>query len=106
MIYELREYKLKLDSVSEFLSLFEKVLTPNFEPCGLDLVGAWMTSVGPGAHTDFVWMLRWKDLGDRKKAFDKLHAVDGYAEYLRLNPARAQSVSSRFLEPTKFSPAR
>ena len=63
MIYELREYKMVMHLQQDFLERFREDLVPGMEKLGFDFLGAWLTYIGPGSHTDLVWLLRWNDLG-------------------------------------------
>ncbi len=106
MIYELREYKMVMHLQQDFLERFREDLVPGMEKLGFDFLGAWLTYIGPGSHTDLVWLLRWNDLGERDAAFDALHAQPGHPAYVLENGPRMTSVTVRFMHPTEFSPMK
>jgi len=104
MIYEMREYHLKLEHNTEFMAGFETDVVPALKRCGLDLVGAWMTAIGQGAHSDFIWILRWKDLADRGPAFAKLYVDPPFAAFTERSKPHMNGITSKLLNPTAFNP--
>jgi NIPSNAP len=104
MYYELREYHMQLAGAGAFMSAFGKDVVPWLRESGFTLLGAWITHLGPGSHTDFVWLVQWEDLDSRERAFDALHSHDGWAEFLAANKQHLTGVTSRIMKPTDFSP--
>jgi hypothetical protein len=104
--FELREYHMKLAGSFAFLADFGRDVAPWLTESGFTLLGAWVTHIGPGTHTDFVWLVQWESLDARERSFQALHSHEGYGGFMNSNKDRLTGVTSRILTALQFSPVR
>jgi hypothetical protein len=106
VFFELREYHLQLAGAGAFLTDFGRDVAPLLAESGFTLLGAWVTNIGPGAHTDFVWLLQWQSLDAREQSFRALQSREGPAEFMTSNKERLVGVTSRIMTALEFSPVQ
>lgn len=104
MIYELRDYKIKVGAMSEYLAAFESIgwtIASKY----MDLVGFWHTDIGEAGHAHHMW--RWKDLNQRQEMRVALFKdMNWQSAYLPVVLPLIINQSVKILHPTNFSPLK
>ena len=105
MIYELRVYTCLPGRLPDLLKRFETATLKVWEKHGIRQAGFWTTVIGE-TNQDLHYLLEWKDLAERERAWNAFQAD------LEWHKARAESekngpivanIASRILAPTAFS---
>jgi hypothetical protein len=104
MFHELREYDLELSGVATFLKNFEESGLPIMTAAGFELVGAWITDIGPNTATKFVWLARWDNLDARTEALGKLRVDSDYHAFGESIRGIIRKIDTRILRSVSFSP--
>lgn len=102
MIYELRDYWIKVGAMPEYLDAFENIgcaIASRY----MELVGFWQTDIGEAGHAHHMW--RWKSLNQRQEMRSTLFKdADWQEKYLPAILPLIKSQSVKILHPTAFSP--
>ena len=105
MIYELRIYHCMPNRLPALLKRFETVTLDMFKKHGIRQAGFWTTLVGESNQNMF-YMLAWESLAEREKKWTAFATDPEWlakrAESEKDGPIVA-TLSTQFLEPTKFS---
>jgi hypothetical protein len=104
MILDERTYAIHPDHVKEYLRIYEtEGMALQISHLG-DLVG-WFTT-DAGIVNEIVHMWRYADMGDRERRRAAMEADPRWQEFRGRTSAFVQSMRSRILRPTSFSPMR
>jgi NIPSNAP len=106
VFFELREYHMQLAGAGAFLADFGRDVAPMLSESGFTLLGAWVTNIGPGTHTDFVWLVQWESLDARERSFRALQSHEGWGGFMTSNKERLVGVTSRIMTALEFSPVQ
>jgi hypothetical protein len=106
VIYELRHYSAKYGEQDEYFDHFKKYIVPNLEEAGFKLIGAWMTIIGQGVRSEFMWLLEWEDLAQREEANNRLHAYDWWPDFAPKGASHIYDAQISFMLPYDFSPLK
>jgi hypothetical protein len=104
MIVDVRTYTLVPRKMATYLELFEKHGLPVMQRHGLELMGYYMSQIGPLNQVVHLW--RYDSLADMEK---KRAARDGdpaWGEYLSRTEGMVLAQEDKVMRPTSFSPMR
>lgn len=105
MIHELRIYRCLPGRLPELNKRFETATLKIWEKHGFRPVGFWTTVIGE-SNQDLTYLLEWKDLAERERAWAAFMAdpewLKARAESEKAGPIVAQ-ITSSILAPTAFS---
>ena len=102
MIYEMRTYRLRAGAVAAYLKLvLEEGITVQTSNLG-QLVGYFFTDIGPLNEIVHIWA--YADLNDRAARRAKLAADPRWQEFLPRLQALIETMESKILVPSAFSP--
>lgn len=102
MIYEMRTYRLRVGAVAAYLKLvLEEGITVQTSHLG-QLVGYFFTEIGPLNEIVHIWA--YADLNDRAARRAKLAADPRWQEFLPRLQALIETMESKILVPSAFSP--
>ena len=102
MIYEMRTYRLRVGAAAAYLRLVqEEGIAVQTSHLG-QLVGYFSTEIGPLNEIVHIWA--YEDLNDRAKRRAKLAADPRWQEFLPKLQALIETMESRILVPSAFSP--
>lgn len=105
--YEMRTYHCAPGRMSAVLKRFADSVVQLFEKHGFEPIGFWTVSIGE-SNNDLIYILRWKTMGDRDRAWAALGADPDWPrirDESEANGPIVNSISSSILKPTRFSPA-
>ena len=108
MIYEYRVYEAMPGKMAALQRQFAKLTVPLFEKHGMKVVGFWTNYIG-GPTNQLIYMLAYKDLADRERAWAEFNADP---EWQQVRQGRASDgplvagITNAILRPTAFSPLR
>jgi len=111
MFYELRQYQLtSTPMIGHMHDRMQNHILPLFERHDIQVAGAWEKVIG-GGMPSYVWMIRWRDLAHREKAFASFYADERWWEVRRLTTERAggemvKNIDVSILQPAPYSPLR
>ena len=104
MIYEMRTYRLKVGAVTPYLKLVQKEgIAVQTSHLG-QLVGYVPMEIGPLNEIVHVWA--YEDLNDRAKRRAKPAADPRWQQFLPKLQALIETMESKILVPSEFSPLR
>lgn len=102
MIYEMRTYRLKVGAAAAYLKLVrEEGIAVQTSHLG-QLVGCFSMEIGPLNEIVHIWA--YEDLNDRAKRRAKLAADPRWQEFLPELQALIETMESKILVPSEFSP--
>ena len=104
MIYEMRTYRLRVGAVAPYLKLVQEEGIAVQKPHLGQLVGYFSTEIGPLNEVVHIWA--YADLNDRAQHRAKLAADPRWREFLPKLQALIETMESRILLPSEFSPLR
>ncbi len=108
MIYELRVYEVAPGKMAVLNERFARGTCPIFEKHGMKIVGFWETVVG--TSNQLTYMLGYKDLGDRERAWRELNADPEHHKLVEERERDPQPtvlrIHNTILRPTSYSPLR
>lgn len=104
MIYEMRTYRMKVGAVPAYLKLVaDEGIEVQKDHLG-QLVGYFSSEIGPLNEIVHVWA--YADLADRSERRARLAADPRWQEFLPKIQALIDTMDSKILLPTAFSPLR
>jgi len=105
VIHELRIYRCMPGRLPDLNKRFESVTLKLWDKHGFRPVGFWTTVIGE-SNQDLTYLLEWKDLGERERAWAGFMAdpdwLKARAESEK-NGAIVANITSSILAPTAFS---
>jgi hypothetical protein len=104
VIYELRHYSVKYGEQDEYFENFKEYIVPHLAESGFKLIGAWMTYIGEGVRSEFMWILEWTDLAEREACNGKLHSYPWWDEFAEKGASHISDAQISFMAPLDFSP--
>ncbi len=109
MIYELRVYEIAPGKMALQNKRFAEGACPLFEKHGMTIVGFWETVIGEN-NNELTYMLGYKDLADRERAWRELNADPEHhklvEERQRDPEPMVRRIRNCLLRPTSYSPLR
>jgi hypothetical protein len=105
VIYELRTYHCLPGRLPALLQRFETVTLGIWARHGIRQAGFWTTIVGPSNQT-LTYLVAWESLAERETKWNAFQADPEWLAKRAETEADGQivsSISSEFLQPTKFS---
>lgn len=109
MFYELRQYQLTSSPMMAHMhDRMENHIIPLFTEHDMHVAGAWEKVVGGGMPA-YVWMLQWRDLAHRERAFANFYADERWLRARQLTTERAggemvKNIDVSLLQPAPYSP--
>ena len=104
MIVDVRTYTLIPRKMAKYLQLFEKHALPVMQRHGLELMGYYVSQIGPLNQVVHVW--RYESLGDLENKRAARDADPAWGEYLALTDGMVLMQDNKIMRPTSFSPMR
>ena len=101
MVYELRNYQLRMGALSTYLELAENKLLPALAEHGIKPTGFWKTEIGTLNEVVHLWAF--KDLNEREEKWAKWFQDPRRVEYMKTLSQVIMSQSNKILTPTTFS---
>ncbi|CAM5762879.1 NIPSNAP family protein [Labrys miyagiensis] len=102
MIYEMRTYRLRTGTVPSYLKLVEEEGIAIQRAHLGHLVGYFFSEIGPLNQIVHIWAFA--DLNDRERRRDALIADPAWLAFLPKIQALIETMESKILKPTRFSP--
>ena len=101
MLYEMRTYRLKVGTVPQYLRLVEEGIVIQREHLG-NLVGYFTSEIGTLNEVVHIWA--YVDLLDRQRRREELAMDPRWQDFIPKIQALLETMESKILVPTKFSP--
>jgi hypothetical protein len=102
MIVDVRTYTLVPRKSAKYVELFEKHALPVMKQHGLELVGYYVSHIGPLNQVVHLW--RYASLADMERKRTARDADPAWGEYLSLTEGMVLMQDSKVMRPTRFSP--
>jgi hypothetical protein len=104
MIVDVRTYTLIPRKMAKYLDLFEKHALPVMQRHGLELMGYYVSQIGPLNQVVHLW--RYDSLADPEKKRAARDADPAWGEFLSLTEGMILMQDNKVMRPTSFSPMR
>jgi hypothetical protein len=104
MIVDVRTYTLIPRKMATYLELFEKHALPVMKRHGLDLVGYYVSHIGPLNQVVHIW--RYDSLADMERKRAARDADPAWGEFLSRTEGMVLVQDDKVMRPTPFSPVR
>ena len=104
MIINHRTYNVVPRKMEQYVRLIEEQAMPVQNRHQLDLIGYFVTEVGPLNQVVHLW--RYDDFADMEAKRTRRNADPAWKEYLSLTEGLVQSQEDKILRPLPFSPLR
>ena len=102
MIVDVRTYTLVPRKLAKYLDIFEKHGLPVMHRHGLELLGYYVSQIGPLNQVVHLW--RYDSLADLEEKRTARDADPAWGEYLSLTDGLVSSQDSKIMRPASFSP--
>jgi hypothetical protein len=104
MIVDVRTYTLIPRKMAIYLELFEKHALPVMKRHGLDLMGYYVSHIGPLNQVVHIW--RYDSLADMERKRTARDADPAWGEFLSRTEGMVLVQDDKVMRPTPFSPVR
>ena len=104
MIVDVRTYTLVPRKLANYLELFEKHALPVMTRHGLELMGYYVSYIGPLNQVVHLW--RYDSLADMEGKRTARDADPAWGEYLSLTEGMVLAQDNKVMRPASFSPRR
>jgi hypothetical protein len=104
MIVDVRTYTLIPRKMVTYLELFEKHALPVMKRHGLELLGYYVSQIGPLNQVVHLW--RYDSLADMERKRTARDADPAWGEFLAATEGMIMVQESKLMRPTSFSPSR
>jgi hypothetical protein len=104
MIIDVRTYTLIPRKLVTYLELFEKHALPVMKRHGLELMGYYVSQIGPLNQVVHLW--RYDSLADMERKRTARDADPAWGEFLAATQGMIMVQESKVMRPTSFSPTR
>ena len=108
MIYEYRKYHMLPGGMQKENERLAKVVFPLFQTHGMTVVGCWTNLIG-GASNELIYMLGYKDLADRERAWASFQDDPDWKKEIASmagQPPPVSHIDNVILRPTAYSPMK
>jgi hypothetical protein len=102
MIIDVRTYTLVPRKMASYLGLFERHALPVTTRHGLELMGYYVSHIGPLNQVVHLW--RYDSLADMERKRSARDADPAWGEYLSLTEGMVLLQDDKIMRPTSFSP--
>jgi hypothetical protein len=102
MIVDIRTYTLIPRKMAKYLEIFEKHGLPVMKRHGLDLMGYYVSSIGPLNQIVHLW--RYDSLADMEGKRAARDADPAWAAFMSLTEGMLLTQEDKVMRPTSFSP--
>lgn len=102
MIVDVRTYTLVARKMPRYLELFEKHALPVMMRHGLELMGYYMSHIGPLNQVVHLW--RYDSLADMERKRSARDADPAWSEFLSRTEGMVLLQDDKIMRPTSFSP--
>ena len=103
MIIDVRTYTLVPRKMARYLELFERHALPVMTRHGLELLGYYVSYIGPLNQVVHLW--RYDSLADMERKRSARDADPAWSEFLSLTEGMVLLQDDKIMCPTSFSPA-
>src|SRR5204863_10077400 len=104
MIVDVRTYTLIPRKMKKYLELFAKHALPVMQRHGLELMGYYVSHIGPLNQVVHLW--RYDSLADMERKRAARDADPAWAEFLSLTEGMVLVQNDKVMRPASFSPIR
>jgi hypothetical protein len=104
MIVNIRTYTLVPRKQAKYLEIFEKRGLPVMKRHALELMGYYVSSIGPLNQVVHLW--RYESLADMERKRAARDADPAWGEFLSLTEGMILMQEDKVMRPTSFSPIR
>ena len=104
MIVDVRTYTLVPRKMAAYLELFENHALPVMQRHGLELMGYYVSQIGPLNQVVHLW--RYDSLADMEKKRAARDADPAWGAYLSLTKGMVMAQEDKVMRPASFSPMR
>jgi hypothetical protein len=104
MIVDVRTYTLVPRKMPKYLELFEKHALPVMTRHGLQLIGYYVSQIGPLNQVVHLW--RYDSLADMERKRTARDADPAWSKFLSLTEGMVASQDNKVMRPTSFSPVQ
>jgi NIPSNAP len=104
MIVDVRTYTLIPRKLTTYVALFEQHALPVMERHGLELLGYYVSQIGPLNQVVHLW--RYDSLADMEKKRAARDADPAWGAFLTLTEGMVLMQDDKVMRPASFSPAR
>jgi NIPSNAP len=104
MIVDVRTYTLIPRRLTTYLELFEKNALPVMKRHNLELIGYFVSHIGPLNQVVHLW--RYDSLADMERKRTARDADPAWAEFLAMTEGMLLVQENKAMRPTSFSPMR
>jgi hypothetical protein len=104
MIVDVRTYTLVPRKMAKYLELFEKHALPVMQRHGLELMGYYVSHIGPLNQVVHLW--RYDSLADLESKRAARDADPAWGAYLALTEGMVLMQDNKIMRPASFSPLR
>jgi hypothetical protein len=104
MIVDLRTYTLVPRKLAGYVDAFERHGLPVMQRHGLDLIGYYVSQIGPLNQIVHLW--RYDSLADLERKRAARDADPAWAEFLALTEGMLLMQDNKIMRPAPFSPVR
>ena len=104
MIVDVRTYTLIPRRLTTYLELFEKNALPVMKRHNLELIGYYVSHIGPPNQVVHLW--RYDSLADMERKRTARDADPAWAQFLAMTEGMLLMQENKAMRPTSFSPMR
>lgn len=104
MIVDVRTYTVIPRKLPQYVAFFESHALPVVKRHGLELMGFYVSYIGPLNQVVHLW--RYDSLADLEKKRAVRDADPAWAEFLKLTEGMVLMQEDKVMQPTAFSPQR
>jgi hypothetical protein len=104
MIVDIRTYTLIPRKTAKYLELFEKHALPVMKRHDLELMGYYVSHIGPLNQVVHLW--RYDSLADLERKRTERDADPAWGEFLAVTEGMVLVQENKIMRPTSFSPIR
>jgi hypothetical protein len=104
MIVDVRTYTLIPRRLTTYLELFEKNALPVMKRHNLELIGYYVSHIGPLNQVVHLW--RYDSLADMERKRTARDADPAWAQFLAMTEGMLLMQENKAMRPTSFSPMR
>jgi hypothetical protein len=104
MIVDVRTYTLVPRKTAKYLQLFEEHALPVMQRHGLELMGYYVSQIGPLNQVVHLW--RYASLADLEAKRSARDADPAWGAYLSLTEGMVLAQDNKIMRPASFSPMR
>ncbi len=104
MIVDVRTYTLIPRKMAKYLELFETHALPVMQRHGLELMGYYVSHIGPLNQVVHLW--RYDSLADMERKRAARDADPAWGEYLAMTEGMVLTQEDKVMRPALFSPGR